>query len=853
MKRDKPTPSRLRLREIHGHVTVTPDTMTAWYVLDLQRWSFVTDEQCESLIWAYAQRLADLSGHECHMRVTSKPYGFKDWALRLYQASPDPLPGFADHLLSGQKHLRKSNLSDKMVFLGVDIRDRSTYSLFGSLLAGRTGTRTEVARIIDDAEVRSIDAAVGGVGMSARRATTPEIEWLIHRSVRLGMPDVVVSGDDTPWDTDDVHSFTSGVTYTYDRFGPTVAVTADYDGTTVTRHIAVMTMGRVSKVNIPETGREPWAQHTDTLPFPVEWSMRFRVRSGKAVADETNRKFLAIRDMIRQYARHDIEPPASLPHKAAHAVRIQDEVTEGHPVMAARVHGWFRLAVAGDTTEEALERVKAVRDAYGARYQFEVQHPRNLIDAAAQWGLYDEFTPGQPVTTTAYQRRVPVRWFAAGVPHVSARIGDNRGPHMGHTAGSVRRPFMHDPHYAIEEADASGLTVVVGGLGSGKSGLVTKAAYESTRRNITTTLLDPSGPMANLVKIPALANHARHIDLMGGQDGVLNPWAVIRDPLPGNYDTATEYEEARQNARQNRKMLATDVARMLLPPQVDALPGTALALSDAIREVGGARDASMWDVITRLDANDDQAAAKPVANQLRDMADMPMSRLFYANNHRDQDEITDTLLVLTLGGIQLPSAGTDPARWSTMERLGVPLLHLASHYTTARAYGIDRDLRKMVGLDEVGLVAEWASGKHLFNRLGRDSRKHNIAVWAASQGAREILGLDIANWVTTAYVGRTEDPDTAAEALRFLRIRTGVGYERVLANLSPHIAGADGRKKRGAREFLVKDADNNVEKVRIEIHDPDLLTAIQTTPTGRARGAQSVTDVPAWLSDPVPA
>ena len=55
-------------------------------------------------------------------------------------------------------------------------------------------------------------------------------------------------------------------------------------------------------------------------------------------------------------------------------------------VMAARAHGWFRLAVSGSTEQECLERVRKVVASYRNR-RVSIEHPRG------QYALLREFIP----------------------------------------------------------------------------------------------------------------------------------------------------------------------------------------------------------------------------------------------------------------------------------------------------------------------------------------------------------------------------------------------------------------------------------------------------------------------------
>ncbi len=136
-------------------------------------------------------------------------------------------------------------------------------------------------------------------------------------------------------------------------------------------------------------------------------------------------------------------------------------------------------------------------------------------------------------------------------------------------------------------------------------------------------------------------------------------------------------------------------------------------------------------------------------------------------------------------GLVLPPGSVPREHWSTSEQMAVPLLHLASWYATRTIYGRPRNERKLVALDETHFLGEWGAGRALFTRLGRDSRKWNTCVLAASQNPADVLGMEVSNFISAAFVGRIEDDQVAADALRMLRVPPGVGYEGVLARLSP--------------------------------------------------------------------
>ena len=836
--RGQPRASRLplALRAIEGNLAFTDGAAWSWFALPTQRWAFRADPDRLNLIVDLASRLGALAGRRVHLRITSRPYPAASWARALDERTPDPLPGvpgdtWADHLVRAQQHVRASTMAEKEVYLGVRLADRSGVATATDRLLRRP-TRREVERVDRDAGL--VAEIVAGSGMDGRPVSARELEWLLRRSLALGLPapGALSPVEDGRWETEDLFELTDGVVAEAEPFGPTVKVSRrDPGGDVVERHVAVLTVGRVDEIEVPDPAQEPWMVHADRLPFPVEWSVRMDVLDGDQALDAVQRKLLIVRDMQRHYRDHDLDEPLALERQARQARAIEDEMTTGSEVTGTRVHGWFRMAVSGATAEQANERARMLIDTYRKR-RVTVAHPRG------QHGLLREFIPGEPLSSTGYRRRLPVVYFAAGVPTASSSLGDRRGPYIGHTCASSRRAVMFDTHFATEVRETSGLVPIVGSLGSGKSVLAGLITYEAARRGITSVMLDPSGPLARLCELPELAADARHIDLTSAPAGTLNPYAVVAQPRPEDYPTTDALEEARTLASQDRKLLALDVATMLLPPTLAAAPRTRLLLTEAIRATRGAPATSLWTVVQHLEGRDDDHA-RDIAAYLRDMAEMPLARLFFPTGPASevQPAAGATLTVLTMPGLVLPPPSVPREHWSTSEQMAVPLLHLASWYATRTIYGRSRSERKLVALDETHFLGEWGAGRALFTRLGRDSRKWNTCVLAASQNPSDVLGMEVSNFISAAFVGRIEDDQVATDALRMLRVPPGVGYEAVLSRLSPRSSAGT---RSGLREFVMRDVDGNVDRMRVDLdHLPHVLAALDTTaaPLGGADGA----------------
>jgi hypothetical protein len=517
-------------------------------------------------------------------------------------------------------------------------------------------------------------------------------------------------------------------------------------------------------------------------------------------------------------------------------------MTTGLPVESARAHGWHRIAVGGRTREECLERARRLIQLYSRELRISLQHPKN------QDQLAREFIPGEPIANTGYVRRMPVKLLAAALPQAASTVGDRRGDLIGRTAGTCRRPVFLDLHFPMEVRERSGLGVLVAEPGGGKSTLMGALGYLNARRGVQVTLLDPSGPLARLCSMPELRPYSRVLNLTGSEQGTLAPYALIPTPVRSEFPTGPpgdrEFEIAISNARAERRMLVQDICSMLVPPQVAKESSTATLLRHAVRQVPAEETSTLDDVVACLQGLDDEG--KELANLLLDTAEMPLALLFFGRPPAHLLSADSALTVITMAGLRLPDMKIEREYWSAEESLALPMLHTAHRLAVRRCYGGSMSSRKMVGLDEAHFMEGWRSGRSFLVRLARDSRKWNLAAFVASQNPRDILGLDVQNLVSTVFVGRiAEDQEIASEALRLLRVPVHDGYEATLASLSQVDTSSSNRL--GFREFVMRDVDGRVQKIRVDVSYVDgLLDYLDTTP---ATAQAAPTALPSALSD----
>jgi hypothetical protein len=842
---DRDPAMELAISEIAGHLTFTQSTVTAWYSLPEVRWAFRPDAEREALLSAISEQYAGLAGFRLHLRRTNRPFPADEWARTVDSFTAKPLPDVAgatswsDHLVAAQRHLLSVNHAEGQTYLGVTFARRSLGDTFAERVMrvfgkGTTdGERRKLGRTVEQ-----FDEVLNAFGMRGRRVTPQELEWLLYRSVALCMSppgplSPVTSGQ---WDSGDMLALTEQVERYRTPYGSTVKLVNRMTGEE--RHVAVLSVGRMEPLEIPEK-HEPWMHFHERLPWPMELSSRIDILGSNSSFKNLEHRLRMIRSQQLDYAEHGIDAPPELERLAKRALVIGDEMTTGLPVESARAHGWHRIAVGGRNREECLERARRLIQLYSRELRISLQHPKN------QDQLAREFIPGEPIANTGYVRRMPVKLLAAALPQAASTVGDRRGDLIGRTAGTCRRPVFLDLHFPMEVRERSGLAVFVAEPGGGKSTLMGALGYLNARRGVQVTLLDPSGPLARLCSMPELRPYSRVLNLTGSEQGTLAPYALIPTPVRSEFPTGAggdrEFEIAVSNSRAERRMLVQDICSMLVPPQVAKEASTATLLRHAVRQVPAEETSTLDDVVRTLQGLDDDG--KELANLLLDTAEMPLALLFFGSPPAHLLSADSALTVITMAGLRLPDMKIEREYWSAEESLALPMLHTAHRLAVRRCYGGSMASRKMVGLDEAHFMEGWRSGRSFLVRLARDSRKWNLAALVASQNPKDILGLDVQNLVSTVFVGRiAEDQEIASEALRLLRVPVHDGYEATLASLSQ--ADTSSSNRLGFREFVMRDVDGRVQKVRVDVSYVDgLLQHLDTTP------AQAAPTVIPQLSD----
>ena len=612
-------------------------------------------------------------------------------------------------------------------------------------------------------------------------------------------------------------------------------------------------------------------------------------------------------------------PPPAVDRAIKGAASNLDEVTEGDSRAAARFAGTIRFAVVAPNEADARRRASELVDFYGDKMKTSLSYARDS-------GLVlREFVPGEPRSPHGFQRRLPVRYLAAGLPNVDQQIGTPTGPYFAYTAGSSRRAARFDLHYGPEVLNRSGLFPIVAELGAGKSVLIGSLAYNAVRCGIDTIILDPSGPLAKLCELPELKPFSRVLDLTSSEPGTLSPFQMVPEVIHGDFvDEDGQFDQVRHDravrrARSERQQLMFDVLRMWLPSNLLRSAGTDVILRDAIRAAAeqateqGVKDTAInprwvrnklqeiaegggtggkhaarrnkriqalvldglrsrpveerdnqliahlttappleavhWAETHGVALDSEQFGGSDLAQHILDeidaAADFPLGELVMPQHNDpipDDSMEKSKLVVITMPGLNPPPEGIEREFWGSEERYTQPLLHLAAFFASRFIYSRPRHVRKAIFLDENHLMSQWGSGRAFFVRIGRDSRKYDTAVGAASQHPDDHLSIArIEALMGGAFVGRLQNEDTARQACKLLE--APVEYAAVVQGLSPSKVrtaetddiDAPAQDLGQSGEFVWRDPMGRIAKIRVDMDwHPSLRKALVTTPGSAA-------------------
>lgn len=653
-------------------------------------------------------------------------------------------------------------------------------------------------------QLRAIEASLC-THIELRRATSGEIRWLYARALTRAVAEPPL---DASWEPTRKTASGPVVAPLTDALFAEGGTSDDADRPRHRRYLRVDTHRGVSYQTVlavadmphnftfPGGGGE-WLFHVDDVGFAVDWCVRVHAVPNHEAQTKVRRQH---RQLIGQVDEYDGEPTGAPPSLAEAIGAIDSQRAElasnpAEPELQVTI--LFGLAAA---TLPDLEHQAAAISALFEPHEYGVGRP-----TGGQLSLVRSMLPGASTGAPCrdYTQFLLPSDLAAGAPFCGPDVGDPTGMLLGVSLeAGVPTPVLLDPTFGPTVGRTASLAAI-GALGSGKSYFLKRLCWDTLARGGQVVTIDRT-VVGEYAAVAAVAPGRAEVVRLG--DGV----AACLDPL-------------RMFTGEARVDITLGFLGLLAGCSAHSEEGAALA--EAVHSVAPSRDARLNDVIDRLRAMGDDAArtdeaARSLARRLQHYRHLGAGQIAFGDG--PAVELDADLIVFWLPHLALPDRDTLQNEHLARQMLPEQILGHAVLYLVAAVgrHVVFRDPGRFGAAlyDEAWALLGSPHGQRLVLEGIRDGRKHNGAIWLASQHPND-LGLgELVDLLGTRLVFR-QSTGASRAALEFLGI---TGSEEANAVLQSGLAPG---------QCLLRDVRDRVGVVQVlEPVLSELRQAFDTTP-----------------------
>jgi hypothetical protein len=806
--------NRLAVRYFDDRILLSETHAWAYFRLPTVSYEFTTPHEREALainltVAMAAIRMADA---EVHLRIAHRSYPAAQWATELDSTS-DGGPGWHDYLDGMYRHVWAKDFWTKEVYLGVRLGQRGMRAqLSGGVLSQfissyRAGEQamglqdeavstSEIAKWTEQAE--RVGRALASSALNARHASSDDLCWLLRHALVGSLSDPPLSAvKRRTWGAGEIEALAEGQIHN----ARTLLRLEQPEGES---YAAFLSFARFPDVMYFPEG-EPWLHFADSLPFPVEASLRMKLIPPARASKDVSRRLAHARDMDAHIREAGAELPIALAEQIEAARLLEHGITKERLPF---VYGWHRLMVTAPSRELCVRRSEAV-----------VEHYRDAgIDVVNstgdQFSLLRESLPGDRVRLNSYLQRQPLYTIAGGMPTATVDLGDRAtsgegwvGPYIGETLGRARSVVHFDPLVAAARNRPTAVAIT-GEPGGGKTTLALLLILQLALRGVTVAVIDPKGDAESLVALlQARGRRARVLPLGNAAPGLLDPFS-FGDELA------------------ERRTMATETLRLLLPRMSEERES---AMVQAVGAIASAGQPSLGKVVTHLERSSDPASMN-LGAVLRSMSEMRLAKLCFSPSGGQGIDAAGWTTVFTLAGLTLPDVGLKRDDYSYEQRLSVALLYLVSQFARRLLNGMDRRLPKAIFLDEAWAITSTPQGAKLIPEVSRMGRSRNTALILVSQNAGDLLNEQVTNCISGVFAFRSSERAEVANVMSLLGIEQSDEHKAALRGL-------------GNGECIFRDLDGRAGRIGIDLISDELRRSLDTNPT-RVRPDHAAAPIP---------
>ena len=521
------------------------------------------------------------------------------------------------------------------------------------------------------------------------------------------------------------------------------------EGTTYQTVLALSDMPHYFR--FPGGGGE-WLYHADHAGFPLDWCVRIRSLKNVDAQAKVRRKH---RDLVGQIDEYDGDLTGAPPQLAEAIQAIDEERRQlGANPSESEIQATILLSIAAPSLEELESRARELTA------MFEPQEYGLARPTGGQVGLLRSMLPGTSVAAVCrdYTQFMLARDLAAGSPFCGADVGDPTGLLLGVSMdGGSATPVLFDPAYG-PKANASPSLAAVGRLGSGKSFFLKRLCWDTIARGGQVVTIDRTQSGEYVTFAGALGARTQVVRLEPGSH-------VRLDPM-------------RSFGGDERSTVTLGFLSLLAGCSAQTEEGAALA--EAVDAVASDPDSGLSDVVDELarmgaDERHPDVAARGLARRLMHYRRSTVGQIAFGEG--EPMSLDADFIVFWAPHLSLPDRETlaheNAARLMLPEQvLGQALLYLVA--AVGRRVVFRDPTRFAAALyDEAWALLASPHGQNLLIEGVRDGRKHNGAIWLASQHPNDFAIDELEDLLGSRFVFRQARRAIPA-ALRFLGVTDSV-------------------------------------------------------------------------------
>lgn len=500
----------------------------------------------------------------------------------------------------------------------------------------------------------------------------------------------------------------------------------------------------------------------EMFDFPVDTSIKVEVLSNKDALKSARSKKAELKDLDENAFDSGNESSENLvdARRDAHELEADLEKSKENMYKVS-----YLVRVSADTKEELVKRVAEVRDFYSSFHMI-LQSPLGDMP-----GFHEEFYPSTGRYLNDYIHYVKSDFLASlgfGADH---KLGEPEGIYIGLNM-KVKRPVFIKPWSAAQGVKGTVTNALakafVGSLGGGKSVGVNLISFYSVLFGGKAFVIDPKGERGNWEKdFEFLGKHLNMVRVSTDEKnkGLADPFSILPN-------------------REDAYALALDVLTFLTGCHVR--DGDRFAtLSEHVEKVARYPEGSpcgMLHVIEELDKTNTEVS-RSLARHIKSFTKLGVAGLLFGDgqteNSLQMDEMMNVILVENL---VLPEKDKPFEKYTMVEFLSIAVLLVFSTFAL-EFIKQNREIFKVVVLDEAWSWLQVAEGKTLSDKLVRAGRAMNAAIDFVTQNCDDFSDEKMKNNIGAKFVFRSRDKAEIRKALEFVDLEQTDSNMKLLSSL----------------------------------------------------------------------